>query len=188
MPFLFTFSTPPLHQGTFVADKSPCAYLSTRQANLLSILPPILNNSLLCFCQWFTQATTGACLEGPALSKDPRLVPNADLLRWARPSVHVLQTLSGKKQWKETPLWWPSQHNAGMSRGYYLVMSLLFAMVPNRSADWQDKGGDLVNTAPVLCKGQYCAGLWVSFTALRLVYRLPFDTLCPMEVVAGVFI
>lgn len=38
-------------------------------------------------------------------------------------------------------------------------MSLLFPTAPDGSADWRDKRGDTVNTAPVLCKKQDCAGL-----------------------------
>lgn len=46
-----------------------------------------------------------------------------------------------------------------MSRGYYLVMSLLFPTAPDGSTDWRDKGGDTVNTVPVLCTEQLCARL-----------------------------
>lgn len=137
MPFLFTLAH--LHCIKYICgrQKSLCLFIP-RQANLLSILPP--SWIILCFASasdlpkqpqvpaWrpCLEQRSPACPHCWFVKMSPSICPRAADPEWQKAI--------------RKPLFDGPQHNAGMSRGYYLVMSLLFAMVPDRSADWQDRG------------------------------------------------
>ena len=68
MTFLFTYSEPPLHPGTFAADESPWVICPHNRPTFYQF-SPLLNNSVLCICPCFYPGTCRCLLWSPCLER-----------------------------------------------------------------------------------------------------------------------